>query len=782
MAKVDQANNLAEKTEAETDPISELSDIMKFDPVEAALEKADAELQLDLESELIGDLARVEAELGGDAETVETQGAIVAEPVPVIPDVAANDAGDKIDDLATGEIDSAFDEVFDQSLENPATEPVDADQPSVPADLENQLNTLLAGLGGKESAQEAEVDVAAVDDEVEPVAREAEAPVAAEVPDDSQAAEEQFATEHADGSQPDTDQVEVDVVKAATLQSVAKIIAEEDAPPSASAPNEEADVPVIETAEIVDEAVAVNDDLDIPDVSFDNDMPPTPDFDDLDDEFSRAFSKISDFDKVEDKPALTEPVADPEPHLGEKLDDIFAEMTDKAAASDPAVADDFAATPAAWNKTDGGSADSAFGDPIAPIGAEEPPLAGQAGDGGAKRGVMIAVIVAAIAVAGGIGAFALSFGSGDETAAPAVVKADDGPVKVKPKDPGGKTVPNEDKAVYERVAAPSESETPTQEKLISTEEEPVDVAAKPAEPRVIPLDPSAGGEQPDPVEAASAPEPAATETVPAEKNDDRILPEIEDTAPQIAEELVAVKPRRVKTLIVKPDGTLVPREEPIAVTEELRTAAPSESVVTAEETANGTGTAPEAPKPADVAAVNEGEQPAAAEREVTFQAPSADEPVTVDGAPKPADEGVVVEGIPIPTPAPRAEFEAETAVVAAAEARRQEQTAQTETKPEEAPAESQAEVAAANPAPAANTEWWVQISSQPSRASAQASYAELASRYGSIIGGRGVNIVRAEIAGKGTYYRVRIAGGSRSDAANLCSRLKSAGAGCFIAK
>ena len=805
MAKADQANNLAKKTEAESDPISELSDIMKFDPVEAALEKADAALQLDLESELIGDLARVEAELGGNAEAVEATDTAVAEPVPVIPDAPANDTGsgdatndtgtddaandtgvDKIE-TADGEIDSAFDEVFDDSLENPVSEADEPATPAVPPDLENQLNTLLAGLGDNQEVAPDENEEAAAADAGSDM-------VAGDAPDEPQAVTETVDEPQLDEGLPDNDaqdDVEPELMSltggrtAALPQDVDDTIAEIEASLSESETAE--DVPVIETADIVDEAVAVNDDLDIPDVSFENDVPPKPDFDELDDEFTRAFSKISEFDDVEDKPAVVEPEPDPEPQLGEKLDNIFAEMTDKAAPGNnwtEPTAQGMESTvdaPLGWDDTDAEDRGRSFGDPVAPIGAEELPPVGHSGDGGAKRGVLIAVIVAAIAVAGGIGAFAISFGGGDDTTAPALVKADDGPIKVKPKDPGGKTVPNEDKKVYERVAAPAEAETPTQEKLISTAEEPVDVAAKAAEPRVILPDPS-GAEQPDPVESAAAPEPTASETVPVEKNDDRILPENETAATNGAEELVAIKPRRVKTLVVKPDGTLVPREEPAAVTEELRTDAPAETAVATEEAAAVAGDAPEAPKPADVAALKTDDQPVEAEREVTFQAPSADEPVTVDAEPKPADEGVVVEGIPFPTPAPRAEFEAERAVAAAAETRRQEQAAQTETKPAETPAETQAEVAAVDPAPAANPEWWVQISSQPSRASAQASYAELAGRYGSIIGGRGVNIVRAEIEGKGTYYRVRIAGGSRSEAAQLCSRLKSAGAGCFIAK
>ena len=76
----------------------------------------------------------------------------------------------------------------------------------------------------------------------------------------------------------------------------------------------------------------------------------------------------------------------------------------------------------------------------------------------------------------------------------------------------------------------------------------------------------------------------------------------------------------------------------------------------------------------------------------------------------------------------------------------------------------------------------MQIASQPSPEGAQKSYVDLAQRYGSILGGRGVNIVKADIAGKGTFWRVRIPAQSKAEAVELCERFKAAGGSCFIAK
>jgi cell division septation protein DedD len=76
----------------------------------------------------------------------------------------------------------------------------------------------------------------------------------------------------------------------------------------------------------------------------------------------------------------------------------------------------------------------------------------------------------------------------------------------------------------------------------------------------------------------------------------------------------------------------------------------------------------------------------------------------------------------------------------------------------------------------------IQIASLPSEAEAQKSYKTLSGKFGGVIGGKGVDIKRAEIAGKGTYYRVRIPAGSRDAANALCAQYKSAGGSCLVTK
>mgnify|MGYP000897810290 CR=1 FL=1 len=108
--------------------------------------------------------------------------------------------------------------------------------------------------------------------------------------------------------------------------------------------------------------------------------------------------------------------------------------------------------------------------------------------------------------------------------------------------------------------------------------------------------------------------------------------------------------------------------------------------------------------------------------------------------------------------------------------------ANTEEQPAAAKTEDSTEVAAVEPTAIAAGAWSVQIASQPSAEAAKSSYQDLAKRYASVIGGRGVNIVKAEIAGKGTYWRVRVPAKSRDDAVQLCTDYKAAGGNCFVSK
>lgn len=82
---------------------------------------------------------------------------------------------------------------------------------------------------------------------------------------------------------------------------------------------------------------------------------------------------------------------------------------------------------------------------------------------------------------------------------------------------------------------------------------------------------------------------------------------------------------------------------------------------------------------------------------------------------------------------------------------------------------------------AAGGDYYMQISSQPSREAAEQSL-RAAKKYLSEAAGDKIIIVPAAIPNKGTYYRVRIPAQSHEEAARLCEDYKQAGGHCFVAR
>ena len=76
----------------------------------------------------------------------------------------------------------------------------------------------------------------------------------------------------------------------------------------------------------------------------------------------------------------------------------------------------------------------------------------------------------------------------------------------------------------------------------------------------------------------------------------------------------------------------------------------------------------------------------------------------------------------------------------------------------------------------------VQISSQRTEDAARATYRDLQARYPNILGSYDVNIQRADVPDRGTFYRVRVGPFSQNDAQRLCDDLRSAGGDCVLAK
>lgn len=495
------------------------------------------------------------------------------------------------------------------------------------------------------------------------------------------------------------------------------------------------DAPDIETVDVPEKAVALADDLDIPELSFEDDAPPAPAYDDLDGEFSNLMNEMNSTD-TSNQPASSSYAANP---YATGFDRKTLRDGDVAQQSEfPAAAGAVAGAAAAMyagrqsSTQQGGERPTGFdlggmqqgNAPLKQAPADDfdydpdfdeamEALPGSpAASSPARRGMMIAAVVGAVAIVGGIGAWALSFGGSEGAGTPVIVKADESPIKVKPENPGGTTVPNQDSKVYDRVAGGTAPGAPAQQKLVTNTEEPIDVTAQDDEAisDTLPLNAD------------------ETDAAPTAKSGDRVAQTAQSDQPDTSTETSAVAPRKVRTMVVRPDGTLVPREEPApAAVAASEPADPAPQRVAS--TGEATGTVPAQPALAPVA--------------------------------KPAQSANTLAKAPV---APQRPSQQPVNVVG-------------EVKPDQVAA-----VAPSAPTAAASGAWAMQIASQPSEEAAKSTYQDLVRKYGSVLNGREASIVKADIAGKGTFWRVRVPAATRNEAISLCESYKTAGGNCFVSK
>ncbi|MEM9733747.1 MAG: SPOR domain-containing protein [Pseudomonadota bacterium] len=317
-------------------------------------------------------------------------------------------------------------------------------------------------------------------------------------------------------------------------------------------------------------------------------------------------------------------------------------------------------------------------------------------DNGRRKGIFAAAVVGAIALIGGAAAIGLSSFGGDGPA-PEILASSE-PVKVKPAQAGGQVVPNQDQAVFQ-----SDADKPAnQATLNESAEKPITVALNNG----------------------------------ASKNEDRIT--TGDTG-------APVQSRRVRTVVVRPDGTIVSNSaDPTTVTSAVPVETPTLTLQPSVPQAQPVQ--PAAPSTVTYSAPQAGDTPAAPQPQQVARletAPVKLETVPVKPAPAPVQPPVAKK--PAPKPA--------------------------------APARS-----AASGLPSVSSPYAVQIASQRSPDAAQRSYSTLSRRYASVLRGKGVDIRRAVIDGKGTFYRVRIPAQTRGEANTLCRRLKASGGSCFVTR
>ncbi|MBD8064875.1 SPOR domain-containing protein [Devosia sp. PTR5] len=74
---------------------------------------------------------------------------------------------------------------------------------------------------------------------------------------------------------------------------------------------------------------------------------------------------------------------------------------------------------------------------------------------------------------------------------------------------------------------------------------------------------------------------------------------------------------------------------------------------------------------------------------------------------------------------------------------------------------------------------YVQLSSQRSEEAARESAANIARRYGVLFGGQNLEVQRVDLGERGVFYRVRVPASSLETANNICVNVKAAGGDCF---
>ncbi|GGK49735.1 SPOR domain-containing protein [Salinarimonas ramus] len=331
---------------------------------------------------------------------------------------------------------------------------------------------------------------------------------------------------------------------------------------------------------------------------------------------------------------------------------------------------------------------------------------------------------------------------------PPLIAADPEPVRVAPENPGGVEIPNQDTALLD---AQDNGET----RIVDREEQPVDIAGlarEPAEaPRVV------------------LPAPGAETQAPAAATDDPIAQALGEDGlagldagldgglqpPLVSSPAVAAlgEPRRVRTVTVRPDGTIIqptglsPAAQPATAPAETASAAPAQAPGTP---APLEPLAPLAPVP-EIGAGND---------LPSMDLPATDLPATELAAVAPEAPA------PVPPPAPaRDSF------------------------PAPAPAQPSGPlqlsalptVSAPVAQPAAPTGGYaVQLAIRGSEDRARAAFSELQAQYSSIIGD-GQPIIRQAVVNGSTIYRVRVGPYSLERANQACDQIKAAAGDCFVA-
>ena len=381
------------------------------------------------------------------------------------------------------------------------------------------------------------------------------------------------------------------------------------------------------------------------------------------------------------------------------------------------------------------------------VAAAGPPMDDAPARGG-FRGALILASVLGIVVLGAAGAFAYRAVVGSGDGAPPTIAAADGEVKV---TPDGEAVVEEDggKLVYDRIGGDDGTA-----QLVDRSEE----AAAESDGRIIRV-----------IEPADPPEGAETDA-----------------------------PRRVRTVVVRPDGTVV-EDSVEAPVETVQVPDPPAFTQTPVEPVSTEIVSTEAAPAGTVsteALSTETVSPDAAQAGTTAAetTPSQNGEIAVRDIPAISQEQAAAQA---QAQANQAAGQATNSVAAAPTGPLNlqpvaPQPVQQQAAPQPVPQRAaQQQVAAAQSAqqpvatqPAATLpagSFLVQVAAARQEQQAQTTAQSISQRFGGIVGGYGTRIQRADLGDRGIFYRVNVGPiGSRNEANQVCDRLKSAGVDCFV--
>jgi hypothetical protein len=332
-----------------------------------------------------------------------------------------------------------------------------------------------------------------------------------------------------------------------------------------------------------------------------------------------------------------------------------------------------------------------------------------------KGWMLVGVAAAAVVIVGASGLFAYRalFGVNDVAAPAKIISPTAGPTKVVP---GSTSQSADNKRIQDRVGG----EPPrSAERIVPREENPIDQSRIPQSGSAdrIPAGTVTAAPQfsPPPSQANSAPTPQVNST------------------PTVAPANVSTEPRRVRTVTVRADGSVV--------------SSPSGAIAPANTARTGLAT----------------------------PAQASGNPLALQGQ---------AAALPPPRPAATASsapLQGDNPWSTLSSGQVSGATTQAALPPQPAPVQSAPPPAIAVNTPPPAGSYVVQVAAQKSEGEAQASWQSLQQRYSSVLGAQQATIRRVDLGERGVFYRAQVGPFStRAQASEVCQSLKAAGGECVI--